>query len=113
MCPHHLLLSTGTATVAFKATLRLVGLGTVAGLVLAHARRLTLQERIGEGVVDDLDAVLAPEWVGCRLVLAHGCMIARGERATGTRVETVALRGPPDRTAEAHLALGVGQGARP
>jgi hypothetical protein len=37
-------------------------------------------------------------------------MIARGERAVGTRVETVALRGPPDRVAEAHAALGVGQG---
>ncbi len=111
-CPHHLLPALGSATVAFKATMRVLGLGTVAALVDAHARRLALQERIGEGVVDDLDAVLAPEWVGCRMVLAHGCMIARGERAIGTRVETVALRGPPDRVAEAHAALGVGQGAR-
>jgi GTP cyclohydrolase IA len=109
-CPHHLLPSLGTATVAFKATMRLLGVGCVASLVDAHARRLALQEKIGESVVDDLDAVLAPEWVGCRLVLAHGCMIARGERAVGTSVETVALRGPPDRVADAHLALGVGQG---
>jgi GTP cyclohydrolase I len=107
-CPHHLLPSMGTATVAFKATVRLVGLGTIAAVVDAYARRLTLQERIGEGVVADLDALLAPEWVGCRIVLAHGCMIARGERAVGTRVETVALRGPPDRVFEAHGALGVG-----
>ncbi|MBX3224674.1 MAG: GTP cyclohydrolase I [Labilithrix sp.] len=109
-CPHHLLPSLGSATVAFKATVRLLGLGAVAALVDAHARRLALQERIGEGVVDDLDAVLSPEWVGCRLVLAHGCMIARGERAVGTTVETVAMRGPPDRVAEAHAALGVGRG---
>ena len=111
-CPHHLLPSFGAATVAFKATSRLVGLGTVAALVDAHARRLALQEGIGEGVVDDLDAILAPAWVGCRLVLSHGCMIARGERATGTRVETVALRAPHDRIAEVHLALGLGQEAR-
>ncbi len=111
-CPHHLLPSIGTATVAFKATVRLVGIGTLVALVDAHARRLALQELIGEDVVSDLDAVLAPEWVGCRLVLAHGCMIARGERAVGTNVETVALRAPPDKVAEAHLALGVGQGAR-
>jgi len=109
-CPHHLLPSIGTATVGFKATTRLVGLGTVVALVDAHARRLALQEHIGEGVVEDLDAVLTPEWVGCRLVLAHGCMIARGERATGAHVETLALRGAPDRVAEAHAALGVGQG---
>lgn len=110
-CPHHLLPSLGHATVAFKASTRVIGLGTVTALVDAHARRLALQEHIGDGVVDDLDLHLRPEWVGCRLVLAHGCMIARGERAVGTTVETVALRGPPDRVTEAHRALGVG-GAR-
>lgn len=109
-CPHHLLPSIGIATVAFKATVRFIGIGTLVALVDAHARRLTLQELIGENIAADLDASLAPEWVGCRLVLTHGCMVARGERAVGTNVETVALRAPPDKVAEAHLALGVGRG---
>ena len=74
----------------------------------AQARRLALQEQLGEAIVADLDAELAPAWVGCRIVLTHGCMIARGERAVGTTVETVALRAPDDRRAEAHRALGVG-----
>lgn len=95
-CPHHLLPAVGRATVAFKATTKLIGLGTVAALVDAHARRLALQENIGEAIVEDLAAVLAPEWVACRLVLTHGCMIARGERAHGTSVETIAGRGPYD-----------------
>lgn len=111
-CPHHLLPSIGTTTIAFKATMRLVGVGALVALVAAHARRLALQERIGEEILSDLDAVLAPEWVGCRIVLTHGCMVARGERAVGADVETVALRAPPDKVAEAHLALGVGRGAR-
>jgi len=110
-CPHHLLPSIGTATIAFKATTRLVGVGTLVALIDAHARRLALQEAIGEEVATVLDAVLAPEWVGCRIVLSHGCMIARGERAIGTNVETVALRAPPDKVAEAHLTLGVGKEA--
>lgn len=110
-CPHHLVPSLGAATVAFKARGRIVGLGTVAALVDAHARRLALQEAIGESVVADLEAVLAPEWAACRLELAHGCMLARGERAVGTRVETVAFRGAPDRSAEAYATLGLG-GAR-
>jgi hypothetical protein len=49
-------------------------------------------------------------------VLAHGCMLARGERAHGSSVETVALRGisgdPLMRTSRqerAHRALGMGQ----
>ncbi len=108
MCPHHLLPATGTATVALEPRAKLIGLGTIAALVEAYARRLTLQEYIGEGVVSDLDAVLSPVWVGCRILLAHGCMIARGERAVGSRVETLALRG--DRTPDRLLTLGVGSG---
>src|SRR5690349_12271597 len=46
MCPHHLLPSMGSAMVAFKAAGRIVGLGTIAALVDAHARRLALQECI-------------------------------------------------------------------
>lgn len=106
MCPHHLLPALGTATVAFKATRRLIGIGDVVALVDAHARRLTLQEHVGERVVDDLNAVLEPEWVVCRLSLGHGCMIARGERATGARVETIAFRGPSERLADAHAVTG-------
>jgi len=109
-CPHHLLHATGTATVAVQARERLVGLGALAALVDAHARRLTLQERIGEGVVADIEHVLEPEWAACRIVLVHGCMIARGERAVGSRVETIAVRGAssPKALAVVHGALGVG-----
>lgn len=95
-CPHHLLPAIGRATVAFKAKEKVIGLGTVAALVDAHVRRLALQENIGEAIVEDLAAALAPEWVACRLVLTHGCMIARGERAHGSSVETIAGRGDFD-----------------
>jgi len=110
-CPHHLMPAMGRATVAFQSTARVVGIGALAGLVEAHARRLTLQEAIGDRVVDDVAAVLAPAWVGCRMVLSHACMIARGERAVGASVETVALRGAssPELVAMAHAALGVGR----
>ena len=107
-CPHHLLPSIGTATVAFQASGRLLGLGSVAALVDAHARRLALQEQLGEAIVGDLDAGLAPTWVGCRIVLTHGCMVARGERAVGTTVETVALRSADAWRSEAYRALRVG-----
>jgi GTP cyclohydrolase I len=91
-CPHHLLPAVGTADVALSPNERIVGIGAIGELVDAHARRLTLQEHIGERVVDDLDAILAPEWVACRILLSHGCMIARGSRPVGTKVETLALR---------------------
>jgi GTP cyclohydrolase I len=108
-CPHHLMPSTGLATVAIAPDEHLVGVGTVAALVDAFARRLALQERIGEQVVAALQKHLAPRWVACRLDLSHACMTARGERAHGTRVETVAVAGGDVDEAAVHAVLGVGR----
>ena len=111
MCPHHLLPASGTAAVAFAPGETLVGLGVLVELVDAFAHRLILQEDIGTAVVRELFEVLKPSWVGCRLLLSHGCVTARGERRHGARVETVAfagdLKGKRRQTAE--RALGVGR----
>jgi GTP cyclohydrolase I len=108
-CPHHLMQSTGEATVAFAPEEHLVGVGTVVRVVDAFARRLALQEQIGERVVSALQKHLAPQWAACRLVLRHSCMIARGERAHGTRVETIALAGGDVDEAVVYSALGLGR----
>jgi GTP cyclohydrolase I len=108
-CPHHLMLSTGVATVAFAPDEHLVGLGTIARVVDAFARRLMLQEQIGERVAAALQKHLAPHWAACRLVLSHACMTARGERAHGARAETLALDGGEVDEAVVYAAVGVGR----
>jgi GTP cyclohydrolase I len=95
-CPHHLTTSSGIATVAFAPSGRLVGVGTVARIVDAFARRLTIQEQIGDRVVAVLQRHLLPRWTACRIVLSHACMSARGERALGSCVETLASLGDVD-----------------
>jgi GTP cyclohydrolase I len=85
-----------------------VGVGTVARLVDAFARRLVLQEQLGERVVAALQKHLAPRWAACRIVLTHGCMTARGERAHGARVETVAIAGGEVDESLVYQVLGVG-----
>jgi GTP cyclohydrolase I len=107
-CPHHLMPSIGTATVAFAPEEHLVGIGTVGRVVDAFSRRLALQEQIGERVVAALQKHLAPRWAACRIVLSHSCMVARGERMHGARVETIALAGGDVDDAIVHRALGVG-----
>jgi len=108
-CPHHLTPSIGEATVAFAPDEHLVGLGAVVRVVDAFARRLTLQEQIGERVVSALCEHVAPRWAACRIVLSHGCMTVRGERAHGARVETVAVAGVQVDRAAVYAALGVGR----
>ena len=76
------------------------------------ARRLVLQEDIGERVAKALVEHLGARGALCRLSMMHTCLVARGERKHDAVVETLALAGSlaapgPDR--ELALAeLGVG-----
>ena len=105
ICPHHLLLSNGSASVVYRAGSRLFGLGTLAALVNAYARRLSLQESIGESVVQALIEHGGARAAYCEIRLVHGCLVARGSRQAGTELTTTARRGAID-SADLLLALG-------
>ncbi len=108
-CPHHLMPAIGIATVAFAPEEHLVGVGAVTRVVDAFARRLALQEQIGERTVAALQKHLAPRWTACRIALSHACMTTRGERAYGARVETLALAGGEVDDVAVYAILGVGR----
>jgi len=107
VCPHHLLLSNGSASVVYRPGSRLFGLGTLAALVNAYARRLSLQESIGEQVVQALVEHGGARAAYCEIRLVHGCLVARGARQAGAELVTTARRGDLD-AAELLLALGRG-----
>jgi GTP cyclohydrolase IA len=112
ICPHHLLLSNGSACVVYRPGSRLFGLGTLASLVNAYARRLSLQESIGESVVQALVEHGGARAAYCEVRLVHGCLVARGSRQAGAELVTTARRGDLD-TAELALArLGPHVGSR-
>jgi GTP cyclohydrolase I len=93
MCPHHLLPAHGSGLIAYLPGDRLAGIGTLAHVLDALSRRLTLQERIGAELVALLTRELGARGALCRLSLTHSCLIARGERKAGAVVETLAVSG--------------------
>lgn len=93
MCPHHLLPAYGTGLVAYLPGERVVGIGALAQVLDAFARRLTLQERIGAEVAEVLVRELGARGALCKLSLTHMCLVARGERKTGALVETLSVAG--------------------
>jgi GTP cyclohydrolase I len=95
VCPHHLLPAMGHATLAYLPGDRLVGIGTLARVVDAFARRLTLQEAIGPAVVHALLEHAGARGATIRLELRHACLAARGARQTDATVVTVAHAGEP------------------
>ena len=108
-CPHHLMPATGMATVAFAPEEHLVGVGTIARVMEAFARRLALQEQIGERAVASIQKHLSPRWTACRIALSHACMTTRGERSHGALVETLSLAGGEVDEGAVYAVLGVGR----
>lgn len=106
VCPHHLLPSHGVATIAYLPKRRAAGLGALSEAVQVLARRLTLQERLGEDIASALVEGLDAEGALCRLDLTHTCFVARGERQSGAVVSTLALSGS-FRDADRALALSL------
>lgn len=96
VCPHHLLISHGSATVAYRPGERLYGLGTLSSVVHAYSRRLALQESIGEDVVEALTTHGGAEAAYCEIRLRHGCLVGRGGREVNSELVTSARRGDFD-----------------
>lgn len=108
LCPHHLLPAQGQATVAYVPGKWLLGLGTVAALVNTYARRLTLQERITEAVVETLMGVAGAQGAFCSMKLDHACLRLRGQRQVSATVSTSKMDGcllEPARAEELRLLL--------
>jgi GTP cyclohydrolase IA len=105
VCPHHLMPATGRANVIYRPGARILGIGVIARLVDACARRLVLQETIGDDVVAALSKHAGARGALCEITLQHGCLSARGAHQVDARVTTVARLGELS-ASEALLALG-------
>jgi GTP cyclohydrolase I len=92
MCPHHLLPYHGSATVAYLPGPSLVGFGRLNELVNCFTRRLTLQERACNEVVDAVMEHLGARGAGCVMVGTHACL-AIPDNKHGAQVLTSSFRG--------------------
>lgn len=92
MCPHHLLPYVGRATVAYLPGAQLVGFGRLGDLVNCFTRRLTLQERACNDIVDALMTHLDARGAGCAMVGEHMCLRIPDNRHRA-QVVTAAFRG--------------------
>jgi GTP cyclohydrolase I len=92
-CEHHLAPFFGTATIAYIPQGQVVGLSKLSRLLDVFAKRLQVQERLTNQVVDALMLHLAPRGAACKVKARHLCMESRGVRQQGHHTVTTALRG--------------------
>src|SRR5262249_42097432 len=93
MCVHHLLPFFGRAHVAYLPHRRLAGLSKIARIVDALSRRLQVQERLTEGIVDAVETSLLPAGAACVVEAEHMCVACRGIRKPGVRIVTTRFTG--------------------
>ncbi len=115
VCPHHLLPAKGTAIAAYLPGKLLLGLGTLARLVEAASRRLTLQEDIAPRVTSTLMQAAGARGAYCRLELEHACLQVRhgGQQPDAVLVTTSAVGELATEPGAASLKLALLQPAGP
>jgi len=92
-CEHHLAPFFGQAIFGYVPDARILGLSKFARILDVFARRLQVQERLGQQLADALQENLAPVGLGVLLRARHLCMESRGVKAGGAVTTTSALRG--------------------
>ncbi len=93
VCAHHLLPFFGQAHVAYLPAEELTGLSRIEEMVGCLSRRLQLQERLGEEIVEALTRGVRARGAACVLEAEHLCVFARGRRQRGTVTRSVAFTG--------------------
>ena len=72
---------------------KIVGISKLARILECFSRRLQIQERICEQVVDSIEKYLTPAGCACIIEAKHFCMCSRGVNKQNSIMTTSALRG--------------------
>ena len=90
ICAHHLVPVLGTAHIGYIPNERVVGLSKLARLLygVSHTKP-SLQEDVGNSVVDALMNHLEPLGAMCVITAEHGCMSARGVEEASGCIDTI------------------------
>ena len=92
-CEHHFLPFTGKAHLAYIPQAKVLGISKLARVLEIYARRLQIQERIGNQVTDALMKIAEPTGAACIIEATHHCMACRGVEKTSATMVTSSLKG--------------------
>lgn len=93
LCAHDALPFFGHAWVGYIPGTQLLGLSKLTRLVHQHARRFTLQERLGDDVATALEAITGGRGAAVRVEAVHLCTRMRGVCDTEAVTRTTSWRG--------------------
>ncbi len=93
LCEHHMLPFFGKAHIAYIPNGHIVGLSKIPRVVDVFARRLQVQERLTEQILDCINNTLQPKGVAVVIEASHMCMMMRGVQKQNSMTTTSGFRG--------------------
>lgn len=93
LCEHHMLPFFGKAHIAYIPNGQIVGLSKIPRVVDVFSRRLQVQERLTEQILDCINDTLKPEGVAVVIEASHMCMMMRGVQKQNSTTTTSGFRG--------------------
>ena len=93
LCEHHLLPFFGKAHIAYIPNGHIVGLSKIPRVVDVFARRLQVQERMTEQILECINDTLEPHGVAVVIEASHMCMMMRGVQKQNSTTTTSGFRG--------------------
>ncbi|MBT8287858.1 MAG: GTP cyclohydrolase I FolE [Flavobacteriaceae bacterium] len=93
LCEHHILPFFGKAHIAYIPDGYIVGLSKLPRIVDVFARRLQVQERLTEQILDCINLTLKPKGVAVVIEAAHMCMMMRGVQKQNSVTTTSGFKG--------------------
>ena len=93
LCEHHMLPFFGKAHIAYIPNGHIVGLSKIPRVVDVFSRRLQVQERLTEQILDCINDTLQPEGVAVVIEASHMCMMMRGVQKQNSTTTTSGFRG--------------------
>lgn len=93
LCEHHMLPFFGKAHIAYIPKGKIVGLSKIPRVVDVFSRRLQVQERLTEQILDCINDTLQPDGVAVVIEASHMCMMMRGVQKQNSTTTTSGFRG--------------------
>jgi GTP cyclohydrolase I len=93
LCEHHMLPFFGKAHIAYIPNGHIVGLSKIPRVVDVFARRLQVQERLTEQILECINDTLKPQGVAVVIEASHMCMMMRGVQKQNSTTTTSGFRG--------------------